>query len=105
VVIVTFGATDLYPVAHAPNSGNISVLPVSVSAAADEAADEDVAFGEDDEEELLELPQAAASTVSGTMAAAVQTRRILLATGTYSFVFPVRFSAQNPVRARARAMS
>jgi len=97
----------LYPVAHAPNSGNISVLPVSVSAAADEAADEDedVAFGEDDEEELLELPQAAASTVSGTMAAAVQTRRILLATGTYSFVFPVRFSAQNPVRARARAMS
>ncbi|MGO9139970.1 MAG: hypothetical protein ACLP70_00730 [Streptosporangiaceae bacterium] len=81
------------------------MLPVSVSAAADEAADEVVAFGEDDEEELLELPQAAASTVSGTMAAAVQTRRILLATGTYSFVFPVRFSAQNPVRARARAMS
>jgi hypothetical protein len=79
------------------------VLPVSVSAAADEAADEDVAFGEDDEEELLELPQAAASTVSGTMAAAVQTRRILLATGTYSFLFFLCVSARRIRFARGRA--
>jgi hypothetical protein len=57
---------------------------VSEAAAAD---DEAVALADEDEdEELPELPQAAASTVSGTRAAAVHTRRIRLATGKYSFV-------------------
>jgi hypothetical protein len=46
------------------------------------------ADGADDGDVLgLELPQAAASTESGTRAAAVHTKRIFLATGEYSFAF------------------
>jgi hypothetical protein len=65
----------------------MSVLPVSVIAvplADDEAA---AAGDDDDDDELPELLQAAASTVSGIRAAAVQSVRIGLATGKYSFVF------------------
>jgi hypothetical protein len=86
-VTVTPGTAVLYAVCQVPNSGNSSVLPVSeidlpLALAAGGA---DVA----DEEGVLEplLPQAAASRVSGTSAAAVHTKRIRLATGEYSFTY------------------
>jgi hypothetical protein len=76
-----------------PISGYRRVLPVSVTVSG--VLDGEVgnagptiaaALGELDEDGVLgELLQAAASTASGTMAAAVYTKRILLATGEYSF--------------------
>src|SRR5580700_4120977 len=86
-VIVTDGSAVLYAVCQVPNSGNSSVLPVSeidlpLALAAGGADDAD-------EEGVLEplLPQAAASRVSGTSAAAVHTKRIRLATEEYSFTY------------------
>src|SRR5579872_4193262 len=90
-VIVTLGSAVLYAVCQVPNSGNRSVLPVSeidlpFELLLDAAAfDVDVVLGVVELEPLL--PQAAASRVSGTRAAAVHTKRIFLATGEYSFSF------------------
>src|SRR5450755_2626968 len=91
VVIVTVVTVWLYAVCQAPKSGNISVLPVSVS---ETPVEEALAAGDDDGVAAVvelppELPQAA-SKASGTSAAAVHAMRILLATSEYSFV-PARF--------------
>src|ERR1700735_4285409 len=87
-VIVTLAFAVLYAVCQVPNSGNRRVLPVSEIdlpfALIDDAAGV-VALDAGGELELL--PQAAASRVSGTRAAAVHTKRIFLATGEYSFSF------------------
>jgi hypothetical protein len=64
----------------------MSVLPVSVMAVP-LAGDEAAAAGDDDDDDELPELQAAASTVSGIRAAAVQSVRIGVATGRYSFVF------------------
>src|ERR1035437_4078897 len=96
VVIVTVVTVVLYAVCQAPKSGNISVLPVSVTATPVE--EEALAAGDDDGVAAVvelppELPQAA-SRASGTSAAAVHAMRILLATSEYSFVsarFHVRY--------------
>ena len=83
------------------------MLPVSVIALLcdDEVAADDEE-DEDEGEEPPELPQAAASTVSGIRAAAVHIMRIRLATGTYSFCFFTRprQGARYPARTRVRAM-
>jgi hypothetical protein len=67
-------------------SGNTRVLPVSVR---ETPVEEGLGAADDDDDgaaALLppELPQAA-SKASGTIAAAVHAKRILLATGNYSF--------------------
>jgi hypothetical protein len=96
VVIVTVVTVVLYAVCQAPKSGNISVLPVSVSETpVDEAlaAGDVAAAGDVEGVDVPELPQAA-SKASGTTAAAVHAKRILLATSEYSFVharFHVRY--------------
>jgi hypothetical protein len=87
VVMSTFGLSWPYATCHALTSGSSSVLPVSdtVEPLADDLAGAD----DDDDEEAFdppELPQAA-SKVSGTIAAAVHTKRNLLATEEYSFGF------------------
>jgi len=100
VVIVTVVTVVLYAVCQAPKSGNISVLPVSVSETpVDEAVADAAAAADGDVEgvDVPELPQAA-SKASGTTAAAVHAKRILLATSEYSFV-----SARSHVRCRTRA--
>jgi hypothetical protein len=90
--MATFEYVVLYAVAHAPISGNSSVLPVSdsdtdpVGGTADSAGPVGLgeAFG------LVELGlllHAAASNAMGIRAAAVQARRFLLATGEYSFTY------------------
>ncbi len=76
----------LYADCQVPNSGNSSVLPVSVIVfplALAAAEDDDAGVDELDEGELE--PQAAASTASEARAAAVHTKRIFLATWEYSF--------------------
>jgi hypothetical protein len=85
--MVTSVTSVLYAVCQAPNSGNTSVLPVSVSATPVEDVEADGDEDEPDEEPPPELPQAAASKASGTSAAAAVAMRIFLATGEYSFVY------------------
>src|SRR5580698_2289414 len=84
-VMVMFGLAVEYALCQLPNSGNSSELPVSVISLPEELADE-----VDGDVDPLALegelePQAAASMVSGTRAAAVHTKRIFLATWEYSF--------------------
>jgi hypothetical protein len=84
-VIVTLVSAVEYAVCQEPNSGKSSVLPVS-----EMDLPLALAGGADVPLELFagELePQAAASTVSGTRAAAVYIKRIFLATWEYSFTF------------------
>src|SRR5450432_2767122 len=104
VVIVTVVTAVLYAVCQAPKSGNISVLPVSVS---ETPVEEALAAGDADDDpaevvDVPELPQAA-SSASGTSAAAVHATRILLATSEYSFV-SARLHVRYKARARMRAM-
>src|SRR5215510_5488113 len=79
--MLTSGKSWLYAACQAPNSGNSSVLPVSVIVFPDVGAEDD----DDDLEEAPELLHATASTVNGTRAAAVKAKRIRLVTGEYSF--------------------
>src|SRR5215469_7767072 len=78
----TLGFALLYDDCQEPNSGNSRVLPVSVIVLPDDGA---LADDDGGELELLELLQAAASTVSGTRTAAVVIKRIRLVTGRDSF--------------------
>src|SRR5215475_1789012 len=117
VVMVTIGSpAELtncfwYAVAQVPNSGNKSVLPVSVSdvgvlsglvgrAAPFMGAD---LFEEPEPPEFEPELQAAASTANGTRAAAVQAKRFRLATGEYSFTCACLCMRQT-TRTRLRAM-
>src|SRR5215469_4756527 len=101
VSIVTSGSFPLesvncfwYAAVQAPINGYSSELPVSVMVVAVLSGDAGSAaptiFAAAGELELLlGLPlelQAAAKTESGTRAAAVNARRVLLATGEYSFI-------------------
>jgi hypothetical protein len=73
----------VYATCHALTSGSSSVLPVSLTVVLPEDAGDD-AEADGVVEDELELLQAA-SKASGTTAAAVHTKRILLPTGEISF--------------------
>src|SRR5579875_1357010 len=99
VVIVTCLYSFWYAVDHVPNSGNSSVLPVSVIEAGDEAGAAGSAapciFAADgDELGLLPPPplllQAATVAASGMRTAAASGRGILLLTENFSFWFSAR---------------
>jgi hypothetical protein len=82
----------VYPVCQSLTSGNITELPVSVRVPVDGAAGIDgvaaavaLAAGVVVDEVVDELLHAAAVNAIGTRTAAVQAKRILLATGAYSF--------------------
>src|SRR5215468_309960 len=115
VVIVTTGSPPeftncfWYAVAQEPISGNISVLPVSVSDAGDVfgfvGSDGPVMGAEfwEFEFEFERELHAAASRVRGTRAAATQAKRILVVTGEYSFTCACLRMRQT-TRTRLRAM-
>jgi hypothetical protein len=78
------------------------VLPVSEIVLPVADADVDVVVDDDVLGDGELEPQAAASSASGAMAAAVATKRILLATWEYSFTcahFSVRLTTRTRVRA------
>jgi len=77
------------------------VLPVSLTVTLPDDDDAE-ADGLEPEEPEPELPQAA-SKASGTIAAAVHAKRILLATEEYSFAF-ARLRVRCTTRKRTRAM-
>src|SRR5579875_314283 len=97
VVIVTCLYSFWYAVDHVPNSGNSSVLPVSVIEAGDEAGAAGSAapciFAADGDELGLLPPlllQAATVAASGMRTAAASGRGILLLTENFSFWFSAR---------------